>query len=714
LPLRRPHVLLALAALLPLVALPAALGVVSLRQQQQAMEREALDSVQRISDLVDRELAAQADVLLALAQSPLLDDERAVDERAFFELAERIRRVQPLWNTVVLSDAAGERLVDVPDQVTIVKGKVVDTASHARAVETRKPVAGEILIGPRGKPAFAIRAPAIRGDKVAYVVSAVIRPDAIRDRLLAGRLPGAWIGAVVDPAGRLAARTSGPDSLIGRPASASVQEANARAAAGLYEGVSLEGVPLVTAYRLSPESHWSVHIGIPREIYRAPLIRSMWLMAASGALSLLLAALFLWLLARDVRQRRREEAMIEQVRRMEALGRMTGGVAHDFNNLLMVILGNLEILRSRVGGGAVAGSDRPLDAIFRAAERGAQLTRELLSFSRGGDAGQVEIVDVNARVRGLLDMMRQLLRGDIAIDLDLADGEHPVAVDPSQFDLALLNVAANARDAMPDGGTLRIATRRTPFPARSGRYGIALSISDTGAGVPDEALPHVFEPFFTTKDVGKGTGLGLSQVYAFARQSGGLAEISSKPGRGTTLTIHFPEAKRDAAAATVSNATPEPRPAPAPAPVAASTPRDIVRPETAAPRGLRLLLVDDNDEVRSVTASYLDTAGFAVTQAKDAQSALTTLETERVDLVLSDIVMPGGMDGVALAREIRRRWKALPILLVSGYSASAADAVQEGFTVLAKPYRMAQLTEAIRAQIRGAADANPRAPMIAP
>ena len=356
---------------------------------------------------------------------------------------------------------------------------------------------------------------------------------------------------------------------------------------------------------------------------------------------------------------------------MEALGRMTGGVAHDFNNLLMVIMGNLEMLGRRNQEPRL---ERYVGAIRKAAERGTLLTRELLTFSRG-QGSQSEVVDLNERLVSTLTMIRQSVSGHIHVETDLVPGRHAVRLDPLQFDLALLNIAANARDAMPEGGALRITTRRAPLPDRSGREGIVLAIRDTGSGIPAEALAHVFEPFFTTKDVGKGTGLGLSQVYGFAKAAGGAADIESRTGHGTTVILYLPLAQEE---------VPEPRMI-----------SDADRPQTrSAPT--RVVLVDDNDDVRSVTAAFLEDAGFQGNQANSAHGGLEVLEQGRADILVSDLVMPGGMDGLAFANEARRRWPQLPVILVSGYSTSAARATELGYTLYMKPFDMAELDKGIR------------------
>jgi nitrogen-specific signal transduction histidine kinase len=375
--------------------------------------------------------------------------------------------------------------------------------------------------------------------------------------------------------------------------------------------------------------------------------------------SLLLAGAFALLLVRELRLRRNEAQALAQAQRMESLGRLTGGVAHDFNNLLTVILGNLSLLEAKLRGGV---EERRLAAIRRAAERGANLTAQLLAFTRGGSS-EVKVIDLNQRIRAVLPMLRETLRGNIAIELDLAPDLPAVAVDPLQLDLALLNLAANARDAMPEGGLCQIFSFARQANGASGASGVGLAISDTGTGVAPDDLPHVFEPFFTTKEAGKGTGLGLTQVYGFARQAGGAAEIASGPGRGTTVTLYLP----------ASTAVPE-------------VPENTQAPAKSSEAPGQVLVVDDDPDVRSITSEYLRERGHIVREASEAEAALTLLEGDAFAAVISDIMMPGRMDGLDLARICRRRWPQLPVLLISGFSAATDDAAKEGLTVLLKPY----------------------------
>ena len=384
----------------------------------------------------------------------------------------------------------------------------------------------------------------------------------------------------------------------------------------------------------------------------------------------------------DEAQRREvAEEALQQSQQLQAIGQLTGGVAHDFNNLLMIIGGSVQRLRRN------AGDDKQkqlLEAIANATQRGESLTRQLLTFSRRQTL-QPTVIDLAERLPEIKDMLSRSLRGDIEISLGVPQRACCIKVDPSELELALLNLAFNARDAMPSGGTLTITARPMVLRGKASEEGlsgefVALRVADTGTGIPPDVLPRVFEPFFTTKDVGKGTGLGLSQVYGFARQSGGAASIATSQRRGTAVTLFLPQTWEK----------PE---------------RQREQAVTVAPARAAgtVLLVEDNAEVAEVGKGYFEELGYRVKQAASAQAGLDTLGRDNdIDLVFSDILMPGGMNGVELARTVRRQFPNIAVLLTTGYSSSAQDAVQQGFEVLQKPFDLAALQRALRA-VRGAA-----------
>ncbi|HYE01123.1 MAG TPA: ATP-binding protein [Alphaproteobacteria bacterium] len=374
-------------------------------------------------------------------------------------------------------------------------------------------------------------------------------------------------------------------------------------------------------------------------------------------------------LQQEIADRERAEARLVQAQKIEALGQLTGGIAHDFNNLLTVVMGNLDLLRRS----PEERRPRLIENAMLAVEQGRRLTAQLLAFGRR-QALQPDVVAVNGLVRDMKDMLAQSLRGDIRIEFDLADDLWPVRIDAAQLRIALINLAANARDAMPKGGTFRVRTRNT-F-GHTGGESVAVEVADTGIGMPADVLARAFDPFFTTKPVGKGTGLGLAQVHGFVEQSGGSVDLRSQAGHGTTVTLHLPRADAQPMVGEPEAARPEPR------------------------RSAHILLVEDNQQVAELAATLLGECGHTVLHAADAAEALSKLEAgARFDLVFSDIVMPGELDGLDLAREIRRRHPDLPVVLATGYNESAGDPEAEGFPLLRKPYRSEDLQAAVAAAL---------------
>jgi two-component system NtrC family sensor kinase len=375
------------------------------------------------------------------------------------------------------------------------------------------------------------------------------------------------------------------------------------------------------------------------------------------------------------------EGALRQSQRLEAIGQLTGGVAHDFNNLLMIISGSVQRLRAELTDKK---HTRLLDMIGTATQRGESLTRQLLTYSRQQTLTP-QVVDLSQRLPLLRELLTRSLRADIEIKVDVPDRVCAIRVDPGEFELAILNLAVNAKDAMPTGGTLSIRAKPVALKGEASAEGltgdfVAIRVADSGQGIPPDVLARVFEPFFTTKEVGKGTGLGLSQVYGFAKQSGGTATITSAEGRGTAITIYLPR----------SHEAPQ-----------TSSPRSQTQ-APAEPAGT-VLLVEDNDDVAEVGAGYFRQLGYRVRSVAHAQAALAALRLDGdVDLVFSDILMPGGMNGLDLAREIGMRFPDIPVLLTTGYSASAQDAVRQGVVVLQKPYDLEGLRRNIREAIASA------------
>ncbi|UYN97510.1 MAG: PAS-domain containing protein [Enhydrobacter sp.] len=381
-------------------------------------------------------------------------------------------------------------------------------------------------------------------------------------------------------------------------------------------------------------------------------------------------------IGRDVTDQIKMEAQLRESQRMEAIGKLTGGLAHDLNNYLAVIMGNLDMLADRphsdpetpkLIGGALAG-----------VRRGAELTRSLLAFSRRQPLDP-RVLDLDARIVAVGRLIERTIGEKISLEVDVAPDLWLVRIDGAQLDAALVNLANNARDAMPNGGVLRIAVRNAPegtLQAPAGDH-VLIEVSDTGIGMAPDTMAMAFEPFFTTKGPGHGTGLGLSMVHGFVHQSGGVVRLESTRGRGTTVRLFLPRTR-------------EPRPA-------TTGPKS----RSALPGGNeRILVVEDNEYVRETVVEQLVSLGYSVGEAESGDTALAMLETRAAefDLIFTDLVMPGATDGSALAKLIERRWPDVAVLLTSGFSGEDLD-TDDSRTVLRKPYRKADLAHAVRAAL---------------
>jgi PAS domain S-box-containing protein len=376
-------------------------------------------------------------------------------------------------------------------------------------------------------------------------------------------------------------------------------------------------------------------------------------------------------ITRDITERRDAQLKLEQMQKhlaesqkLDALGQLTGGVAHDFNNLLMVISGSTHTLKKAVGDNAKL--QRAVAAIETAAKRGASLTSQLLTFARRQSVNP-QPIDLAERIGAIRDVLYTGVGGGVALALDIGRDVWPVTVDISEFETALVNLVINARDAMPMGGTITIAARNRAAIGDAGDQ-VAISVEDTGTGIAPDVLDKIFDPFFTTKPIGKGTGLGLSQVHGFAHQAGGTVEVESELDKGTMVTMLLPRESLH--------------------------PQAVAQDVTDAGGSGTVLLVEDNPEVASVSCSLLEQLGYTVRRVSDAETALREVERDGIDLVFSDIVMPGNVDGLGLAHRLKEIRPDLPILLATGYSDAAAN-VRGNFPVLRKPYEIHELSRAI-------------------
>jgi PAS domain S-box-containing protein len=395
-----------------------------------------------------------------------------------------------------------------------------------------------------------------------------------------------------------------------------------------------------------------------------------------------------FVVARDMTEKLQLEAELRQSQKMEAVGRLTGGIAHDFNNLLSVIVGNMQLLTRSLRD--TPRLLRQVEIALNAALRGADLTRRLLAFARQ-QVLEPKTVDLNALIGGMYELLRRTLTGDVEIRQHLPADIWPLKADPAQLESAVLNLVINARDAMPCGGVITISTYNVTIGAarpaheeelQPGQYAV-LEVTDTGSGMSADTLKRAFEPFFTTKDVGKGSGLGLSMVYGFVKQSGGHVHITSALDQGTTVHLYFPRTSAPA-----QRAEPEPS-------VTADLPRGT---ET-------VLVVEDNAEVRATALEILGSLGYRLLEAANGQQALEqVLRHPQIDLVFSDVMLPGGLLGMQLVEKLHEQRPGLKVLLTSGFSETATlqrGMIDGSIMLLAKPYKIEELARRVRAQLDG-------------
>jgi PAS domain S-box-containing protein len=376
------------------------------------------------------------------------------------------------------------------------------------------------------------------------------------------------------------------------------------------------------------------------------------------------------------------ESKLLQSQKMEAVGQLTGGVAHDFNNLMAIMIGNAEILRDMIG--EIPEADEHVGGIISAVERGASLTQRLLSFSRQQVLSPKE-TDVNKLIFGIEDMLGRMLGEMVDLKVVIDQDECVAMIDPSQLELVMINLAVNARDAMLQGGVLTIETTNTYLDEEyatlhedlnPGQY-VEVAVSDNGIGMPAQILEHVFEPFFTTKEVGKGSGLGLSMVFGFTKQSLGHVSIYSEVGKGTTVKVYLPRSMSGTVSATDAPST-----------------------QKVFGGNERILVVEDDDKVRKISTKILRTSGYEIVEVVDGPRAIELLEDSAFDLLFTDVVLPGGMNGVEIGEQAKRIQPGIKVLYTSGYTENTvvhSGELDQGATLVSKPYRRQDLLEKVRA-----------------
>ncbi len=734
------------------VLLPGVLGVAWLigrtfDTERDAHERALRETARALSLVVDSELTQRATVARVLAQSRWLDEAPDIPPAMLLQFDQQARRALEGLDGWVELHAEQRLLLDtrlppgtaptspLAPQPAEAEGALVDQP-------TVRPLRGSD--DPSAAHASLVEPVKRRGRTLLNLV-VTLRPSELQHIVDGQRLPREWVGAVVDNRGVVVARHPGGSAYLGRMATADLRAALAVASEGLFQSVSLDGRRTTGYYSTSPRG-WTFVTAMPRDQFAGELPSAV-LQVSLGSLALLALAVLgaLWVsrrivvpvqalkqaaarmqagqpvehratglvecdevasalaeaaetlrhgrddlqrqVAQAVERTRQAEQRVSQSQRVEALGRLTGGVAHDFNNLLGVISNSAHLMQRHADKPEL---QVPLAATLRAVEVGSRLTQHLLRFA-GRRPLRPQAVALGRFLPELQELMRSVLGRRIEVTVQVAADTLPVRVDSGELELALLNLALNARDAMPSGGELRLRAGNAGPEDIEGmppRRFVLITFSDDGEGMEPELAARVFEPFFTTKATGKGTGLGLSQVHGFCVQAGGAARLASTPGLGTTVSLLLPASDDDSVDS-----------------LAAAAPAPGIQ-------GARVLLVEDNIELGDVTAALLQAHGAQVQRAADAAEALRRVHAGAAfDVVLSDVVMPGAMDGLALARQLHREQPGLPVVLISGFVAS--EAAVRDFVVLHKPCPQQELLAALHAAIttprRRAASAEPAA-----
>ena len=721
-------------------------------EQQKDQERSIAETGRAFSLLIDNEMRHQEGILRTLAASPAL----AAGE--FGEFYQHARRAAEAVDAVaVLYDLDGAPILNTRRPLgPALTGRDPSNlpALMQRYGADRTLVSDVFFAPPVGRYDFMMQVPVLVDGKPRYHLVLGMHVGILQQLLERQQFPKAWIATVFDRNGRIAARSSEPKHYVGTLLRERTRKLAATTDRDLvFPSHTLTGVAVRAQITTVPNSGWKVLIAIPSaEIRRVPLEAAALLAGMMAVLLVLAIAAGRWFASRAVapieylgrcadrladgeeipyrphgleeidtvawrmveasKQIRRSKRDLEhrvneailateqaqgallRGQKLESLGRLTAGIAHEFNNLLQTLTTALQLAGMQA---KEANLQRLIDTCKRTVARATTLTGQLGSFGRVQE-GRLVTVEAAAQLDSALQLIRGAVADSVAIDTDFDAALWPVTVEPLQFDLALLNLAINARDAMGGSGRLRIAARNVTLAAPPeglppGDY-LHLSVQDTGAGMAPEVLARALDPFFTTKSPGQGTGLGLPQAYAFATQARGMLTLHSTPGQGTRVQIYLPRAhvEMPEASTTPSTAPAVPQAAAAPVVPAQAAP-DVVAPpvhQALPAAGSTVLFVEDDVLVREAVVEALAAAGFAVEVAVNGEEALARLEGGlSVDIVFSDIVMPGSVSGIDLATAVRARWPALPVVLATGYTERRV--ALPDVKILAKPYDVDQL-----------------------
>ena len=668
---RRSLIALGVAAMLPTVVFAAFSVFYLLRVERERVGNATIAQSQVVMTLADTQLQRHLAALEVLSSSVYFETK---DWGEFYWRVQRLLTANPLWESIVLIDM--QRHVEIFDLRRPHSEPVPVAATHEPNLQRMLSAGGKLIgnIESHEHPIVWLYVPVRIDGKLEYVISAGLKARVFQDLLMA--YASGTTAAIVDADGDFVARTVGYAERVGTPATQYVRDAIVRGHGGLYAGTTYEGLKNYTAYQVSPLTGWSAHLAVASGSIDTPT-RWSFVAASIAALGgLTLGGFLIVLVLRDMSERRRAEEMLRQSQKMEAIGQLTGGIAHDFNNLLTAIIGNLDMIRTRITGNERL--QRMADNALEAARKGAKLSSQLLAFSRS-QRMDVQPVDLTQLLSGMSGLLSQSVGTSVHVDVRIDDDARFVVSDANQLELALLNLAVNARDAMPAGGTLIVRAQRVKVVEghlKPGAY-VELSVQDTGSGMTEEVRRRAIEPFYTTKPIGQGTGLGLSQVYGTARESGGTLTIDSEPGRGTLVCLILP------ASAALSERVDE---------VIEAAP---AQQGERSPEQTRVLIVDDDRLVRRFMSDSLRSLNYQVVDAEGGAQALATMERERFDLLLVDFAMPG-LNGAEVARAARERQPGIKVLMVSGYADSdAVEAALGSARQLRKPFDLTELGAAV-------------------
>ncbi len=638
-------------------------------EQQRGLDADIRDRALILANALQRELATQVQLLSVVADSPRLD--LPVSRTSFAETARRLKDQIPEWQQIRVSNTDGDVELSFPPLSVSAPRKVIDTESHDRLLRTGAPVVGDIVAGPQGSTAFAVRVPIRRNGRVKAVLSAVNHPDAIAQIIRQTGLPKEWTFWIVDSKDRIVTATGSPN--FSGMASTSFAQAQKDSLFLLSDGTTLQ-----TAEAEIDGLSWRIRVGLSSSQYDRLARQATILMIAASLVTIVLSTIVAMLFYRELRARTTQRESLANWQRMDALGKLTGQAAHDFNNLLMVFQSGVEGIERR------RNDDERVSLLLNHMRdglvKGKSITRRLLSFARRSNRG-AESLNLETKIKEISPLLKQALNDSVTIDINVPAETWPIHVDPVGLEIALINLLTNAREAMSLGGSVSISARNvtdgTVEDRRAKGQMVALTVADTGKGVAPADLDRIFEPFYSTKDDG-GPGLGLTQVLGFAEASGGTVRATSLLGHGTAITILLPRSGTKGPTIT----------------------EDAMKLRLPA----CVLIVDDTPSSLESARVALEGKISSIHLAETGLEALAIAEKyHEIDAIVSDVMMPG-MSGIELAETLAKSRPDLSIVLMTGYSDRLEAGARLPWPVLMKPFAQKDLLDALAMSVSSKPD----------